>query len=100
MFRFLVAILGYSDTIITSAQPEAAEEAIKNRRAMPAPTILIFVPTMTSTIGTGKPVSYMVRQIVLHQIRTLHHCLPLEGKVSAQPTDEVKFKSAAASIRL
>ena len=49
---------------------------------MPAPTILIFVPTMTSTIGTGKPVSYMVRQIVLHQIRTLHHCLSLEGKVS------------------
>ena len=51
------------------------------------PYELQSVPTKTVAIRTTDNCAILVQKLCLH------HCLPLEGKVSPQVTDEVKFKS-------
>ncbi len=51
------------------------------------PYELQSVPTKTVAIRTTGKCAYLVQKLCLHP------CLPLEGKVPAQPADEVKVKS-------
>ena len=56
------------------------------------PYELQSVPTKTVAIRTSGNCSDLVQKLCLHP------CLPLEGKVSAQPTDEVKLYPFAAHL--
>ena len=55
------------------------------------PYELQSVPTKTVAVRTSGNCSDLVQKLCLHP------CLPLEGKVSAKPADEVKFKSVRRS---
>ena len=55
------------------------------------PYELQSVPTKTVAVRSTGNCSDLVQNLCLHP------CLPLEGKVSAKPTDEVKFKSVRSA---
>ena len=80
-----------------------------------------FSSDMVFRNGTGKPIPYRVRRNAVvrcktgflrtfdtgqaqksyrHNFNAPLKCLPLEGKVSAQPTDEVFFSSAGKAFAL
>ena len=58
------------------------------------PYELQSVPTKTVAIRTSGNCSDLVQKLCLHP------CLPLEGKVSAEPADEVKINPCGAAAHL
>ena len=61
-----------------------------------------FSSDMVFRSGTDKPFPYRVQaqKPYRHNFNAPLKCLPLEGKVSAQPTDEVFFSSAGRAFAL